>query len=123
MEIVYDEPSLREYFVRAVRVSEERPVLVDRFLEDAFEADVDAISDGKRVVIGAVSTKVPQLESKDELRRKIDQASRYVPAEHLSLSTQCGFSSHRSGSGLTPAQQDAKMRLVVETAAEVWRSS
>jgi carbamoyl-phosphate synthase large subunit len=54
MEIVYDEPSLREYFVRAVRVSENRPVLVDRFLEDAFEADVDAISDGKRVVIGGI---------------------------------------------------------------------
>jgi carbamoyl-phosphate synthase large subunit len=54
MEIVYDEPSLREYFVRAVRVSEDRPVLVDRFLEDAFEADVDAISDGKSVVIGGI---------------------------------------------------------------------
>ena len=54
MEIVYDEPSLREYFVRAVRVSEERPVLVDVFLEDAFEADVDAISDGTIVVIGGV---------------------------------------------------------------------
>jgi carbamoyl-phosphate synthase large subunit len=54
MEIVYDEPSLREYFVRAVRVSEDRPVLVDRFLEDAFEADVDAISDGKTVVIGGI---------------------------------------------------------------------
>jgi 5-methyltetrahydropteroyltriglutamate--homocysteine methyltransferase len=81
------------------------------------------IPKGKRVVIGAVSTKVPQLESKDELRRKIEQASRYVPAEHLGLSPQCGFASHRSGSGLTPAQQDAKMRLVVETAAEVWRGS
>ena len=54
MEIVYDEASLREYFIRAVRVSEDRPVLVDRFLEDAFEADVDAISDGKRVVIGGI---------------------------------------------------------------------
>ncbi len=54
MEIVYDEPSLREYFARAVRVSEERPVLIDRFLEDAFEADVDAVSDGARVVIGGV---------------------------------------------------------------------
>ncbi|HET6701614.1 MAG TPA: carbamoyl-phosphate synthase large subunit [Gemmatimonadaceae bacterium] len=54
MEIVYDERSLREYFVRAVRVSEDRPVLVDRFLEDAFEADVDAISDGKSVVIGGI---------------------------------------------------------------------
>ncbi|MBX9855208.1 MAG: carbamoyl-phosphate synthase large subunit [Gemmatimonadaceae bacterium] len=54
MEIVHDEASLRDYFERAARVSEERPVLVDRFLEDAFEADVDALSDGEQVVIGAV---------------------------------------------------------------------
>ena len=54
MEIVYDDVSLREYFDRAVRVSEERPVLVDRFLEDAFEADVDAVSDGTNVVIGGI---------------------------------------------------------------------
>ena len=54
MEIVYDDASLRDYFDRAVRVSEERPVLVDCFLEDAFEADVDALSDGTDVVIGAV---------------------------------------------------------------------
>jgi carbamoyl-phosphate synthase large subunit len=54
MEVVYDEPSLREYFTRAIQVSEARPVLIDHFLEDAFEADVDAISDGSRVVIGGV---------------------------------------------------------------------
>ena len=54
MQIVYDSPSLEHYFATAVRVSEERPVLVDRFLEDAFECDVDAISDGKRVVIGGI---------------------------------------------------------------------
>jgi carbamoyl-phosphate synthase large subunit len=54
MEIVYDETSLMEYFERAARVSEDKPVLIDRFLEDAFEADVDAISDGERVVIGGV---------------------------------------------------------------------
>ncbi len=54
MEIVYDDTSLRDYFDRAVRVSEDRPVLVDCFLEDAFEADVDALSDGTDVVIGAV---------------------------------------------------------------------
>jgi carbamoyl-phosphate synthase large subunit len=54
MEIVYDEATLRDYFTRAVRVSEDRPVLVDSFLEDAFEADVDAISDGTTVVIGGV---------------------------------------------------------------------
>jgi carbamoyl-phosphate synthase large subunit len=54
MQIVYDEPTLREYFEQAARVSEERPVLIDSFLEDAFEADVDALSDGKDVVIGGV---------------------------------------------------------------------
>jgi carbamoyl-phosphate synthase large subunit len=54
MQIVYDEDSLRLYFDTAARVSEDRPVLIDRFLEDAFEADVDAISDGTHVVIGGV---------------------------------------------------------------------
>jgi carbamoyl-phosphate synthase large subunit len=54
MQIVYDESSLREYFDTAARVSEDRPVLIDSFLEDAFEADVDAVSDGTRVVIGGV---------------------------------------------------------------------
>ena len=54
MEIVWDEPSLRDYFQRAVRVSEDRPVLIDSFLEDAWEADVDALSDGETVVIGGV---------------------------------------------------------------------
>ncbi|MGH7476165.1 MAG: carbamoyl-phosphate synthase large subunit [Longimicrobiales bacterium] len=54
MEIVYDEASLREYFERAVRASPEHPVLIDRFIEDAFEADVDALSDGQRVVIAGV---------------------------------------------------------------------
>ncbi|MGI8548901.1 MAG: carbamoyl-phosphate synthase large subunit [Gemmatimonadaceae bacterium] len=54
MEIVYDEPSLCDYFERAARVSEDRPVLIDQFLEDAFEADVDAVSDGHQVVMGGI---------------------------------------------------------------------
>ncbi len=54
MQIVYDQPSLEQYFETAAGVSEERPVLIDRFLEDAFEVDVDAISDGSRVVIGGI---------------------------------------------------------------------
>ncbi|HEU4748512.1 MAG TPA: carbamoyl-phosphate synthase large subunit, partial [Gemmatimonadaceae bacterium] len=54
MEIVYDQKSLKGYFQRAALVSEDKPVLIDRFLEDAFEADVDAISDGRRVVIGGI---------------------------------------------------------------------
>src|SRR6185436_2048356 len=54
MQIVYDAPTLQDYFATAARVSEERPVLIDRFLEDAFECDVDAISDGTQVVIGGI---------------------------------------------------------------------
>ncbi|MCE2398761.1 MAG: carbamoyl-phosphate synthase large subunit [Gemmatimonadetes bacterium] len=54
MEIVYDEASLRSYFARAVRASPDHPVLVDRFLEDAFEADVDALSDGEEILIGGI---------------------------------------------------------------------
>jgi 5-methyltetrahydropteroyltriglutamate--homocysteine methyltransferase len=71
-------------------------------------------------VIGAVSTKNAGLETIPELRRKIDAASKYVPLENLSLSPQCGFASHQHGSGLTFEQQEAKLRLVVETAKEVW---
>ena len=74
----------------------------------------------KRVVLGVVSTKLPALEDKEELKRKIDAATRFVPVERLAVSPQCGFASHRSGSGLTLAQQEAKMRLVVELARDVW---
>jgi 5-methyltetrahydropteroyltriglutamate--homocysteine methyltransferase len=78
------------------------------------------IPKGKRVVIGAVSTKNAVLETKPELRRKIEAASKYVPLENLSLSPQCGFASHQHGSGLTFEQQEAKLKLVIETAREVW---
>ena len=76
---------------------------------------------GKHVVLGLVSTKQPDLEDKDELKRKIELASQFVPLERLSISPQCGFASHKHGSGLTFDQQAAKLRLVVETAREVWR--
>ena len=75
---------------------------------------------GKTVVLGLVTTKRPELESKDELKRRIDEAARYVPLEQLCLSPQCGFSSTVEGNALTREQQIAKLRLVVETAAEVW---
>ena len=81
------------------------------------------IPKGKNVVIGAVSTKNPVLETKTELRRKIDAASRFVPLDNLSLSPQCGFASHQQGSGLSFEQQEAKLKLVVETAREVWGST
>src|SRR5258708_5133799 len=70
---------------------------------------------GKRGVTGAVPTRGRARKSRDEQKRKTDAASRYVPAENLSLSPQCGFASHKAGSGLTFEQQEAKMRLVVET--------
>ena len=74
----------------------------------------------KRVVLGLVSTKLPALESKEELKSKIEAATRFVPVERLSISPQCGFASHQKGSGLTFAQQEAKLKLVIQTAREVW---
>jgi 5-methyltetrahydropteroyltriglutamate--homocysteine methyltransferase len=75
---------------------------------------------GKTVVLGLVTTKRGDLESKDELKRRIDEASRYVPLEQLCLSPQCGFSSTVEGNLVTHEQQVAKLRLIVETAQEVW---
>ena len=75
---------------------------------------------GKRVVLGLVTTKRPELESKDELKRRIDEAAKYVPLEQLCLSGQCGFSSTVEGNALTIDEQIAKLNLIVETAAEVW---
>jgi len=75
---------------------------------------------GKRVVLGLVSSKVPELESPDALRRRIDEAARHVPLEHLCLSPQCGFSSTVHGNAITPEVQWAKLRLVSETARAVW---
>ena len=75
----------------------------------------------KRVVLGLVSSKTPALEPPAELAKRIDEASRYVPLERLALSPQCGFASTTPGNPLTPADQEAKLRLVVETARAVWR--
>ena len=74
----------------------------------------------KRVVLGLVTSKRAALESKDELKRRIDEAAKYVPLEQLCLSPQCGFSSTVEGNALTIDEQNAKLRLVVETAREVW---
>jgi len=74
----------------------------------------------KVVVLGLVSTKRGALENKDDLKRRIDQAARYVPLDQICLSPQCGFSSTVEGNTLTVEDQIAKLRLVVETAREVW---
>jgi 5-methyltetrahydropteroyltriglutamate--homocysteine methyltransferase len=75
---------------------------------------------GKLVVLGLVTTKRGELESKDTLKRRIEEASQYVPIEQLCLSPQCGFSSTVEGNVLSYDQEVAKLSLIVETAAEVW---
>jgi 5-methyltetrahydropteroyltriglutamate--homocysteine methyltransferase len=75
----------------------------------------------KGVVLGLVSSKLPELESQDVLARRIEEASRYVPLENLALSPQCGFASSMEGNLLTEEEQWRKLRLVVETARAVWQ--
>jgi 5-methyltetrahydropteroyltriglutamate--homocysteine methyltransferase len=75
---------------------------------------------GKRVVLGLISSKRGALESKDEIKRRIDEAARYVPLEQLAVSPQCGFASGERGNKLTQAEQFAKLARVVEVAREVW---
>lgn len=75
---------------------------------------------GKQVVLGLVTTKSGTLESKDDLKRRIDEAAWHVPLEQLCLSPQCGFSSTVEGNVLSYDQQMAKLELIVETAEEVW---
>lgn len=75
---------------------------------------------GKTVVLGLVTTKTGAIESQDDLRRRIDEAARYVPLEHLALSPQCGFASTHQGNMLTPDDQWRKLELVVDTARKVW---
>ena len=75
---------------------------------------------GKKVVLGLVTTKSGALEKKDVLKRRIDQAAKYVPLENLCISPQCGFASTHHGNDLTEDEQWRKLELVVEVAREVW---
>ena len=75
---------------------------------------------GKTVVLGLVTTKAPTLERKDDLKRRIDEAARYVPLDQLALSPQCGFASGEHGNNLTVEDEIKKLALVVEVAQEVW---
>jgi 5-methyltetrahydropteroyltriglutamate--homocysteine methyltransferase len=75
---------------------------------------------GKRVVLGIVSSKLGTLEKKDDLKRRIDEAAQFVPLDQLALSPQCGFSSTVHGNDIAREVQSRKLRLIVETAAEVW---
>jgi 5-methyltetrahydropteroyltriglutamate--homocysteine methyltransferase len=110
----------------------------DEVLEGMFSANVDGffmeydteraggfeplrrLPKGKAVVLGLVTTKSGALESKDSLKKRIDEAARYVPLENLRLSPQCGFSSTHHGNRLSEDEQWRKLALVVEVAREVW---
>ncbi len=78
------------------------------------------VPEDRTVVLGLVSTKKAALESKDQIRRRIDEASAFLPLERLAISPQCGFASTMEGNELTPADQEAKLCLVAEVAREVW---
>jgi 5-methyltetrahydropteroyltriglutamate--homocysteine methyltransferase len=98
----------------------------DRFLlefDDARSGGFEPLAqmpEDRVVVLGLVSTKKGDLESKDELKRRIEEASSFVPIERLALSPQCGFASTMEGNLLSEADQEDKLRLVAETAREVW---
>jgi 5-methyltetrahydropteroyltriglutamate--homocysteine methyltransferase len=76
---------------------------------------------GKKIVLGLVTTKVGELESKEQLKKRIDAAAKFVPLEDLCLSPQCGFSSTHHGNALSAEEQWRKLERVVEVAREVWR--
>ena len=78
---------------------------------------------GKQVVLGLVTSKKGDLENKDDLKRRLEEASRFIDLDQLCLSPQCGFSSTLEGNALTQDQEIAKLRLIVETAEEVWGSA
>jgi 5-methyltetrahydropteroyltriglutamate--homocysteine methyltransferase len=99
---------------------------VDRFLlefDDQRSGDFEPLKEvpaGKTVVLGLITTKAPRLESEDELLRRIDDAARYIPAENLALSPQCGFASIAAGNLLSMDDQWRKLELVASTARKVW---
>src|SRR5262249_17470660 len=80
------------------------------------------VPEDRTVVLGLVSSKKPHLESKDEIKKRIEDATTYIPMERLALSPQCGFASTMEGNLITPADQLAKLNLVAETARELWGS-
>ena len=75
---------------------------------------------GKMVILGLVTSKRADMETKDFLKRRIDEAAKFVPLDQICLSPQCGFSSTVEGNALTMEDQTNKLRLIVETAEEVW---
>ena len=106
-------------------------ILFNEFKLDGFFPEYDSLRAGsfsplrfvprdKKIVLGLVTTKTGEMETADELKRRIDEAARYVPLEQLALSPQCGFSSTVLGNNITVEAEIAKLALVVRVAGEVW---
>jgi len=99
---------------------------VDRFLLEYDNeraggfAPLRFVPPGKTVVLGLITTKTPELESIDDLLRRIEEASRYVPLEHLAISPQCGFASMMAGNMISQEEQQRKIELVARVARKVW---
>jgi 5-methyltetrahydropteroyltriglutamate--homocysteine methyltransferase len=107
-EAAFSQPHVRGYFLE-----------YDTARAGSFEP-LKFVPQDKHIVLGLVSTKRAQLESKDALKRRIEEAARYVPLERLALSPQCGFASTEKGNSITPDIERRKLELVVETACEIW---
>ena len=107
------------------------PLIFNEIQADVFFLEYDDLRSGgfeplrhllkdKVVVLGLVTTKSPQLEKADDIKRKVDQAARYISMDNLAISPQCGFSSTVSGNPLTIDDQWRKMELLVEVADDIW---
>ena len=107
-EILFNEINIQAYFME-----------YDTDRAGGFEP-LRFVPKDKTVVLGLVTSKSGTLESKDELKRRIDQASKYIPLDQLCLSPQCGFASTEEGNILAEDEQWAKLRMIVELADEVW---
>ena len=107
-EILFNEINIQAYFME-----------YDTDRAGGFEP-LRFVPKGKTVVLGLVTSKSGTLESKDELKRRIDEAAKYIPLDQLCLSPQCGFASTEEGNILAEDEQWAKLRMIVELADEVW---
>jgi len=107
-EIVFDQPDVDGYFME-----------YDTERAGGFEP-LKYMPKNKRVVLGLVSSKKPELESKDVLKRRIEEAAKFFPLENLCLSPQCGFASTHHGNKITEDVERRKLELIVEVAAEIW---
>jgi 5-methyltetrahydropteroyltriglutamate--homocysteine methyltransferase len=109
--IVFDQPDVDGYFLE-----------YDSDRAGGFEP-LRYVPKDKKVVLGLVSSKKPEIESKDVLKQRIDEAAKYFPLEQLCLSPQCGFASTHHGNRITEDVEKRKLALIVEIANEVWGSA